>query len=109
MITSWTRWRVEHRGEVLDPAERAQAVVGPRRERDEADHLDRRVDLVDERVGDVLDVLAGADEHRAAAVAGGAQEHAGDLLVDPAQRADVGDREHERAVEDVVARVLARR
>ena len=42
--------RVEHRGEVLDPPERAQAVVGPRRERDEADHLDRRVHLVDERV-----------------------------------------------------------
>ena len=66
---------VEHRGEVLDPAERAQAVVGPRRQRDEADHLDRRVDLVDQRVGDVLDVMPGADQQRAAAVAGGAQQH----------------------------------
>ena len=65
---------VEHLGEVLDPPERAQAVVGPRRERDEADHLDRRVHLVDERVRDVLDVLARADQQRAAAVAGGAQQ-----------------------------------
>ena len=83
MITSWTRWASSTAAEVLDPPERAQAVVRPRRERDEADHLDRRVHLVGQRVRDVLDVLARADEHRAAAVAGGAQQHAGDPLVEP--------------------------
>ena len=60
----------------------------------------------DERVRDVLDVVAGADQQRAPAVARGAQQHAGDLLVGPADRADVDDREEQRAVEDVVARVL---
>ncbi len=97
---------VEHRGDVLDPAERAQPVVGPRRQRHEADHLDRRVHLVLERVRDVLDVLARADEHGAAAVAGQSQQDAGDLLVAPPQRADEADPERQRAVEDVVARVL---
>ena len=80
--------RVQHRGQVLDPPERAQAVVRPRVQRDEADHLDLRVHLVGQRVRDVLDVAAGADQHRAAAVAGGPQQRAGDALVGPAQRAD---------------------
>jgi hypothetical protein len=43
-------------------------------------------------------------EQRAAAVAGGAQQHARDLLEAPADGADVDDREDQRPVEDVVAR-----
>ncbi len=61
--------------------------------------------LVEQRVGHVLDVPTGADEHGAAPVAGGAQQHAGDQLIEPAGRADQADREDQRAVEDVVARV----
>ena len=97
---------VQDLGDVLDPAERAQPVVRPRRERDEADHLDRHVDLVAQRVGDVLDVAAGADEHGAAPVAGGAQHRARDHLVDPARRAEDDHGEEQRAVEDVVAVVV---
>ena len=97
---------VEHAGHVLDPAQRAQPVVRTRRERDEADHLHRRVHLIGERVRDVLDVTPGADQHRSAAVAGGAQDRARHLLVQPASRAQDRHGEDERAVEDVVARVL---
>ena len=84
---------VEHRREVLDPAERPQPVVRPRRERDEADHLDRRVHLVDQGVRDVLDVVPGPDQQCAPAIAGRPQQHAGDPLVGPA---DAGPRRRSR-------------
>src|SRR3954465_1349620 len=48
----------------------------------------------------------GAAEHGAAAVAGGAEQHAGEPLVHPARGADEDDREDEGAVEDVVAGVV---
>ena len=69
---------VEHPRDVLDPPQRAQPVVRPRRQRDEADHLHRRVHLVGQRVRDVLDVPPGADQHRPAAIARGPQQRAGD-------------------------------
>ena len=88
--------------DVVERAQRRQAVVGPRVQRHEAD--DRvRVAAAIERVGDRLDVLAGADEHGAALVAGATQHPAARPLVDEPQRADVGDREQQRAVEDVEA------
>ena len=90
--------------DLLQRPERAQAVVGPRRQRDEADDLDRAVPARGlQRVGDGLDLLAGADEDRAALVAGGAEQRARALLVGKARGRHVGDREEERAVEDVVA------
>ena len=76
-------------------------LFGPRRQRDEADDVDRRVRGVAQRVADGLDVLAAADEHRAALVARRAQEPAGRLLVAEAQQRDVDDGEEQRAVEDV--------
>ena len=71
-------------GELVERPERAQAVVGARRQRDEADASRRGVwPSLGERVGDRLDVLARADEQRAAAVARRAQQQPGDLLVEP--------------------------
>ena len=106
MMTSWTRYASSTSGRSSIRPEREEPVVRARRQRDEADHLDRGVHLVRERVRDVLDVLARAHEHRAAAVAGRAQQHARGALVEVAGDADHHDRERERAVEDVVARVL---
>ena len=59
------------------PSER-EPVGGKRDGREEADDLDRRVRSVAERVGDVADVLAAADDHGSALVAGGAQQDGGD-------------------------------
>jgi hypothetical protein len=97
---------VEHAGEVLHLPQRAQPVVRPRRERDEADHLDRRVHLAAERVRHVLDVTPRPDQHRPAPVARRTQDQPRHPLVHPAQRPDVRDRERQRRVEDVVARVV---
>ena len=102
MITSWTRCRPgSRRGRRA--AERAQPVVRPRRQRDVADDSTRR-GRVGERMRDRFDVLARADQHRAAPVAGGAQQQAGDASWCSQRSADdVDDREEQRAVEDVVA------
>ncbi len=94
----------EHLLEARKRAERAQAVVGQRLGREEADDVDRCVWHVGERVRDVDDVLAAADQHGASLVAGGSQQQSGDALVDRAKRSDVEDRERERAPEQVVAR-----
>ena len=75
----------EHLGELVEPAERAQAVLGPRRERDVADDLDLRPRPAAERVGDLLDVLARADQQRPPPVAGLLQQPAGDPRVELAQ------------------------
>ena len=56
-----------------------------------------------QRVRHVLDVLAGAHEHRPALVARRAQQPPGRALVGEAERRHVGDGEEQRAVEDVVA------
>ncbi len=106
MITSCTAYSREHARQILDLPERAQAVVGPRLQRDEAHHLDRQADLVRQGVRDALDVVARPDQHRAAAVAGLAQQEPGGAVVEVPEGADVEDPEAQRAVEDVVARVL---
>ena len=88
-----------------EPSER-RPLCRARRARDEADDLDRRAaGAAASALRDGLDVRAGADEHRAAAVAGGAQQQARDPLVDLAEGGDVDEREEERAVEDVVGGV----
>ena len=73
--------RAEDSVEILERPQRAQAVGRQRLRREEADDLDRRVRGVAQRMGDVADVFAGADEHRAAPIAGGAQDHPGQPLV----------------------------
>ncbi len=93
MITSSIRSEPSTRSRSVERAERVQPVAGQRRRREEADDLDRRVRRVGERVADVGDVLARPDDHRAAAIAGGAQDHAGQPLVPGAQRRDVQQRE----------------
>ena len=93
---------LEHRGQLLDRTQRAQPVVGPRVERDVAGELEALAG-VGERVRDRLDVLARADEDGPPVVAGGAQQDAGDPLVEVAQRSHVDGGEEQRPVEDVVA------
>ena len=58
---------------------------------------------VAERVRHVDDLLARADEHRAAPVAGGTQDDGREALVEGARGSDVQARERQRAPEDVVA------
>src|SRR5208282_6918245 len=89
-------------------AERTQAVGRQRVGREEADDIDRRVladprAVLGKRVRDVEEMLATADEHRAALIAGGPQQEGVETLVRGACRADVEDRERERAPEEVVA------
>jgi hypothetical protein len=93
----------DHRLKLVERTEAAHPVGRQRRGRDEAHDFDRRMGSIGERVGDVVDVLARADEHRAALIAGGAQDGACGALVDIAQRGHVQERERERAVEEVVA------
>ncbi len=97
---------LQHGGEVGEVAERAQAVVGARRQRDVADEVHLAPVAAAERMRDLVDVLAAADEQRAARVAGLPQQPAGHLGVDPAEARDVDDPEAERGVEDVVAAEL---
>ena len=93
----------EHLLEVRQRAERAQAVVRQRLGREEADDVDRRVRHVGERVRDIDDVLAAADQHGTSLVAGGSQQQPRNALIDRAKRRDVEDRERERAPEQVIA------
>ncbi len=72
----------EHALEVRERAERLDAVGRQRDRREVADDLDRRVRRVRERVRDVADVFAAADEHGAALIAGGPQQRGGHLFVD---------------------------
>ena len=97
-------FRVEHVLQPRERAKRAKAIRGQLRRGEKPDDLDRRVLGVGERVGDVPDVLARADEHRAAAVAGGAQQRPRQPLVEPAQRGHVQKRKSQRPPEDVEAR-----
>ncbi len=85
-----------------EPSER-RPLAGKRLRGEEADDLDRHVRDVRERVGDVDDVGAAADQHRASLVAGGAQQHRGHPLEGGARRGDVEDRKRKRAPEQVVA------
>ncbi len=95
----------EDRLDLLERAEGAQAVVGPRGQRDEAHDGDPGVIRgVEHRVRDRLDVLPGAHEHRPPLVARRLEHGPGDLLVGPARGRDVEDGEEQRPVEDVVAR-----
>ena len=92
--------RVEVALELLERAEVAQAVhQRHRRARHEAVGLD--LAAVAQRVRDRLDVRAGADQHRPAAVAGGAQDRPGHPLERPAESRHVDQREQQRPVEDV--------
>ena len=89
--------------QVLQGAQRDQPVVGPRLQRHEADDVDVVPAARGQRVRHVLDVLAGAHQHRAALVARRAQQEPRRALVGEAERRHVGDGEEERPVEDVVA------
>ena len=86
MITSCTRSRPRISARSCELAQRAQAVLRARRERDVADELHARARAVGERVRDRLDVLARPDEQRAALVAGLLEQPAGDPQVKLAQR-----------------------
>ena len=88
--------------EVLERAEVLEAVLGARRERDEADRVDLPVLAAGQRVRDRLDLRARPNQDRAAAVTRGAQEHARDAVERPAERRDVEQREQQAPVEDVV-------
>ena len=103
MITSSIRSWLEHVLQVLQGAQRTQAVSGQWVGREETDDLDRRVRRIPERVGDVADVPAAAHEHRAALVAGRSQQDRRDPLIRRARRGDVEDGERQRAPEEVVA------
>ena len=81
-------------------------LCGPRLQRHEADDVDVVPAARGQRVRHVLDVLAGAHQHRAALVARRAQQEPRRALVGEAERRHVGDGEEERPVEDVVAREL---
>ena len=98
----------EHLRQVLQLAERAQAVVGPSGERDVADDVDLGARAIGQGVGDCLDVLAGTDQNRPAAVAGLFQKPSRYAQVELTQRRDVEGPEDQRPIEDEVAReVLA--
>ena len=88
------------RSSVSSVPKSSQPAGAVRRERHVPERLDRMA--ARERVGNRLDVAAAAHEHGSAAVAGGAQQGAADLLEHPAERRDVEEREEKRAVEDVV-------
>ena len=90
---------------VLERVERpevAEAVLRTRGERDEPDGVERRVGAATEGVGDGVDLVALADDHRAPPVAGGPQRPAADTVEHPAERRHVDEREEEAAIEDVV-------
>ena len=74
MMTSSTRCASSTLGRSSSGPSERRPLSGRGVERDEADDLDRRAGARRERVRDGLDVLAGADEHRAALVAGRAQQ-----------------------------------
>ena len=95
---------VQHLGEPVDLAERAQPVLGARLQREVADEVDAGPRAAGQRVRNRLDVLARADQHGAAPVAGLREDPPGHPQVQRAQRADVDRGEEQRAVEDVVAR-----
>ena len=97
------RVRAQYLLQVAQRPKRSKPVGGKRVGREEPDDLDRRMGVVAERVSDVANVLAGPYEHRAAAVAGGAQQRAGRPLVGRAQHRHVQQGEGQGAVEEVVA------
>ena len=93
----------QHVGELVEPAQRPQAVLGARRERDEADEVHLGPRAAAQRVGHLLDVASGAHQQRAAPIAGLLEHPAGEAGVPLAQHRDVRRAEEQRAVEDVVA------
>ena len=96
--------RVEVALEALERAEVAQALGRP--PPSETKPNGSISELSRQRVRDSVDVGCGAHQHRAAAVAGRAQQHAAHPLEHPAQERHVEQREEQRAVEDVVGREL---